>query len=370
MLCPHCHKMIEDGLGACPHCHAALDAPVISRRAEPVFCEGCGAKLNESDRVCPKCGRPAPGILSSKSAASDLAAGRTASFPRLTSEQVSADLVKPTASAFHVLSDAADPAETNIMVAQSDDAAQESKSRRRPKKVHTDEDAYHKHKRQIPKPLIVICVLVALIGGSYWFVTEDPMGVMPEFYKRFDAAAKEAFPSRQVGEGKKSKAASDAVAASSANTGSKMSDSVLFGKIEGIYNEIVEIGDSGSFDEAASAFNGSYLLSSHADRESASSGAYELRQKIQAVLDEIGALNPSDSSAYTEDIEHLRQLATWLYERIDYICLSWDESLKVNDGENIYEKQSDILAPLRSDDGSAKTNYNSNVETWKPEQKM
>lgn len=370
MICPHCHETIKDGLGACPHCHAALDAPVITRRTEPVFCEGCGAKLNENDRVCPKCGRPAPGILSSRSAASDLAAGRTASFPRLTNEQVSAALVKPTASAFHVLSDAADPAETNIMVAQTDEASEEPKKRRRPKKVHDDEDAYHKHKRQIPQPLVVICVLAALIGGCYWFVTEDPMGVMPEFYRWFDAAAKDAFPSRQVGEGTKSTSAQEAVAASAGNTASKMSDSVLFGKIEGIYNEIVEIGDSDSFNEAASAFNGGYLLTSHADRESASSGAYELRQKIQTVLDEINALNPSDSSAYKEDIEHLRQLATWLYERIDYICLAWDESLKVNDGENIYDKQSDILAPLNSDDGSARVNFFANVEDWKPEQKM
>lgn len=62
------------------------------------------------------------------------------------------------------------------------------------RKVHPDEDAYHKHKRHIPKPLIVIAVLAVVCGGAYWFVTTDPMGVMPGFYDQFGQAAQTTFP--------------------------------------------------------------------------------------------------------------------------------------------------------------------------------
>ncbi|MFR3925798.1 MAG: hypothetical protein ACLTXI_11570, partial [Collinsella sp.] len=66
--------------------------------------------------------------------------------------------------------------------------------------MHPDEDAYHKHKRHIPKPLIVIAVLAVVCGGAYWFVTADPMGVMPAFYDQFGQAAQTTFPTRQKGE--------------------------------------------------------------------------------------------------------------------------------------------------------------------------
>ena len=75
MICPHCLKTIEDGETFCPHCHGYVGA--VSRD-EFVFCEGCGARLSLHDRTCPKCGRPAPGILSTDSASADLAAGKTA----------------------------------------------------------------------------------------------------------------------------------------------------------------------------------------------------------------------------------------------------------------------------------------------------
>ncbi len=370
MICPHCHETIEDGSRFCLHCHKSI--PVTTpKTVEAVFCEGCGARIANRERTCPKCGRPAPGILSSKSAAADLAAGRTSSFPRLSNAQISEHLVKPVGSASHVLSEAADPSETSIISAQGTAEEADSKKKKRRKKVHPDEDAYHKHKRKVPAPLIAASVILALGLGGYWFVTEDPMGVMPEFYRNFNAAAKDAFPQRQVGERGSAANAKVVSALSEDGTASKMSDSVLFGRLESIYDEIVSIGDSDSFSEASKSFNGSYAVTSLADRQAASQGAYDLRSSIQAVQAEIDALNPSDSTAYKEDIEHLRQLAGWLYERIDPICLSWDESLKIADGESVYAHNNDVLAPLRNGNiTDAANSYYENVEAWKPEQEI
>ena len=85
-------------------------------RSDFVFCEGCGARLSIHDRTCPKCGRLAPGILSVKSASSDLAAGRTASFPRLTPELIDTEASRPSSvSVAEVLNDTMSPAETSVL---------------------------------------------------------------------------------------------------------------------------------------------------------------------------------------------------------------------------------------------------------------
>jgi len=104
-----------------------------------------------------------------------LAAGRTAGFPRLTQEQIDIEVPHAPASAAAVLSDAADPNETCVLPAFDKDfgipkvdiptpvSLRDDAQPKKPKrKVHPDEDAYHKHKRHIPKPVIVIAVLAAV----------------------------------------------------------------------------------------------------------------------------------------------------------------------------------------------------------------
>ena len=87
MICPQCNRTIDDDAEFCPVCHAFVGDAARSGE-QFVFCDGCGARLSAGERVCPKCGRPAPSILSTEAAASDLAAGKTASFPRLTREEL------------------------------------------------------------------------------------------------------------------------------------------------------------------------------------------------------------------------------------------------------------------------------------------
>ena len=101
MNCPHCHATVSETDTTCPSCGAELSAPVRAHH-EFVFCEGCGARLSSRDRTCPKCGRPAPGILSEHASASDLAAGKTASFPRLSVEAHETEDVRERRSAAEV----------------------------------------------------------------------------------------------------------------------------------------------------------------------------------------------------------------------------------------------------------------------------
>ena len=383
MICPHCLKTIEDGASFCPYCNAYVGPGDGPEHTEFVFCDGCGARLSPHDRTCPKCGRPAPGILSEDAAASDLAAGRTAGFPRLTQEQIDTEVPHAPASAAAVLSDAADPNETCVLpafdkdfgipkvdiptpVSLRDDA--QPKKQKPKRKVHPDEDAYHKHKRHIPKPLIVIAVLAAVCGGAYWFVTADPMGVMPGFYDQFGQAAKTTFPSRQKGEATdkepKQEDTSEVVQEETVLT-----DDQLYTRLDGLYQTIVSYSDENQIGEVIDSFNNGYLRTPLSTRQELSQSAYALRDQIKKTQDELNSLNVQDDTVYAEDIDHLKQLAQWMYERVDVICRSWDISLSIPDGESLSARQSEILAPIAQGGNSALNQYDANVSAWRPQQR-
>ena len=95
-------------------------------------------------------------------------------------------------------------------------------------------------------------------------------------------------------------------------------------------------------------YNGGFLLSNLERRREASSSAYALRDQVQALRDELDAVRLEQDSPYAEDLEHLKQLATWMYNRVDVLCQSWDISLSYPDGERLsqYQKR-DLKAAAR-----------------------
>ena len=76
----------------------------------------------------------------------------------------------------------------------------------------------------------------------------------------------------------------------------------------------------------------------------------------------------ADGSAYTDDREHVRQLALWMYERVDVICASWDISLAVPEDEYPFQHEDEILAPMREAGSSALDNYYAHVGEWEPQE--
>ena len=379
MICPHCLKTIEDGASFCPYCNAYVGLGDGPEHTEFVFCEGCGARLSPHDRTCPKCGRPAPGILSEDAAASDLAAGRTAGFPRLTQGQIDTEVPHAPASAAAVLSDAADPNETCVLPAFDKDfgipkvdipmpVSLHEDTQQSKRKVHPDEDAYHKHKRHIPKPLIVIAVLAVVCGGAYWFVTADPMGVMPGFYDQFGQAAQTTFPTRQKGEATEDDTKQDDPA-EVVQEETVLTDDQLYTRLDGLYQTIVSYGNEDQIGEVIDSFNNGYLRSPLSTRQELSQSAYALRDQIKKTQDELNNLKYQDDTVYADDIAHLKQLAEWMYERVDVICQSCDISLAIPDGESMSSHQSEILAPIAQGGSSALNQYDANVGAWKPQQR-
>lgn len=380
MICPICNASISDDSSTCPACGADLSPRPASTHPDFIFCEGCGARLGDQDRTCPKCGRPAPGILSEQSAASDLAAGRTASFPRLTAEMIAGAVPAPSAST----SSAAprDEQATSVLDGDELSAAQAPSASRsaapRPRPVVSDDDlargddAYAKARR--PR-WVAPLVAVLLLGAVGVFVATDPLGVMPGIVESFDRAASEMYPSRQVAE----KGSADDSAAEAGETGTGEADGAhvlseleAFQLLSAVYAEITSYQDA--LGPVIETFNGQYLIKDFDQRSQASQGAYDLRSTIQQTLDELDSLRLTENTAYAEDVEHLKQLATWMYNRVDVLCKSWDVSLAVPQGERPADHQDEILAPLREVsmvDGRAVDviEYEKNVAAWKPVEK-
>ena len=355
MICPHCLETIDDGSYVCPKCGGYTGA---GSHSDFIFCEGCGARLSPHDRTCPKCGRPAPGILSTSASASDLAAGKTASFPKLTSEMIETERAQ--ASAQSVLSDSLDPSATNIL--NTGTAPQE--------------DPFHR-KRKVPRGIIAAVVTVLVIGAAAFCVVEDPFGVMPGFYSWLREAASEAFPSRQIaesaqddeGDANATDEGADTTDGESVLSDAELGDDEAFTRLNGLYERIIAFTDEDQLGMVIDDFNGAYLLADKSVREDTASGAYALRDRVQAVIDELEGLKLTSSSVYEEDREHLIQLATWMYERVDVICQSWDISLAVPEGESMTAHQTEILQPLREAGSSARESFDANVSSWRPRQK-
>ncbi|MFR7733134.1 MAG: hypothetical protein ACLU7D_07055 [Collinsella sp.] len=90
--------------------------------------------------------------------------------------------------------------------------------------------------------------------------------------------------------------------------------------------------------------------------------------RLKRPQDELNNLKYQDDTVYADDIAHLKQLAEWMYERVDVICQSWDISLAIPDGESMSARQSEILAPIAQGGNSALNQYDANVSSWKPQQ--
>ena len=123
-----------------------------------------------------------------------------------------------------------------------------------------------------------------------------------------------------------------------------LTDDQLYTKLDGLYQTIVSYGDEDQIGEVIDSFNNGYLRTPLATRQELSQSAYALRDQIKKTQDELNNLKVQDDTVYAEDIEHLKQLAEWMYERVDVICQSWDISLSIPDGESLSARQSEILA--------------------------
>ena len=147
-----------------------------------------------------------------------------------------------------------------------------------------------------------------------------------------------------------------------------LTDDQLYTKLDSLYQTIVSYNND-QIGEVIDSFNSGYLRTPLSTRQELSQSAYALRDQIKKTQDELDNLKYQDDTVYVDDIAHLKQLAEWMYERVDVICQSWDVSLSIPDGESLSAHQSEILAPIAQGGNSALNQYDANVGAWKPQQR-
>lgn len=361
MICPHCLKTISDDASFCPHCHAYVGGDV---RAEFIFCEGCGARLAPTDRSCPKCGRPAPGILSADSSASDLAAGRTASFPRLTKQLIDAEVpdLRQDVAASSAPVPVPDPFSTNVLAAEDLGLAGASQD---------GGDPYHGPQKRRKAPVIAAIVLAVLIAGGAYLAIADPLGVMPGLQQQLKQAASEMFPSRMPEPGSAVDAAdaaeSEAEKAKRDADRSPLTDEQAFQRLSAAYERITAQHDA--LDDIIDDYNAGYIAADHAKREDRARSAYAARDVLDSVVEELQSMNLPQDSARRGDAGNLVALAQLVRQRVDRYCASWDVSLSFTGDDKPSAHEDEILAPLRDragEDAQARDNYFAHVGEWKP----
>lgn len=358
------------------------DAAAMGVAGEFIFCEGCGARLRHTDRACPKCGRPAPGILSEHSAASDLAAGKTASFPRVTNAMLADAVPAPAPSkADELLEQTLDAQATSVLSGDAIDAAlggspsgassrRVGRKRSRPEAARDAQDAYAKPRRG---RAVVLVLVLALIAGGAWFVLDDPWGVMPSFYEQFRRAAGEMYPSRETPErpatttGEAGGASTDEADADTVSD-SALSEQEALDTLTLLYNDIIAQHDA--LGSIIDDYNTGFADPDLSRRQQYAAGAYAARDALDADLEQLRAIELGRDSAYADDVEHLVQLAEWARSRVDMYCASWDISLSFTGAERPGAHQAEILAPLRdrrTADDEARENFYAHVVDWRPQ---
>ena len=370
MICPQCLKSIPDDAEFCPHCSAYVgDRVNLTPASEFVFCDGCGARLTGRERTCPKCGRPAPGILSTDSASAALAAGHTASFPRLTQELIDARAKPSNHESVHaalesvnvpvIEPDFADPSATNVLRAGDIARAAVEKKGKGAAAV----DPYHKPRKRWPKVMGAIAALLALAGGAVYFVTEDPLGVMPGLYAEFQRSAREMFPVRE--------GMAPAGSATDSTSAEPQEESVLteeqaYQKLTAAYNTIVAQHDA--LDQIINDYNTWFVRKNLDERKAGSQSAYSARKTLDTVIEELQGLKLAEGSQYASQAANLVQLAQWVRTRVDIYCNSWDISLSIV-GDSPSSHQDEILAPLnnrRAEDQEAQAQFYAHEQEYRP----
>lgn len=359
MICPHCQRTIDDASTLCPHCHGYVRDPASPSPSEFVFCDGCGARLSPHDRTCPKCGRPAPGILSTDSSAPDLAAGKTASFPRLTKRMIEAE-TRDLRQDAPAPAPAPDPFSTNVLPAAELGGA--------PAAPGAGEDPYHGPRRRSMRPLLIAAAVLLIVGGGIYFAVADPLGVMPGYLAQLRDSASEMFPSRMAPEAAPSAGSAEATTeAGEAPADGELTDAQALPALTAAYKRIVAQHDA--LDTIIDDYNTVIFASDRDQRADGAASAYGARDILDETVADLKAMRLAEGSAYTEELSNLLELAGWVRTRIDMYCASWDIALSFTGSDLPSRHQDEILAPLReraAADAEARDNFFSHVAAFEP----
>lgn len=366
-ICSNCKTELRDEDVVCPVCNTYTGCTTAENNI--VFCEGCGARIKPGDRLCPKCGRPAPSILSTQSAAKDLAYGNTSNFRAITDEDL--EFAAKRQHLCNLPSPKFDPDATNILTPLGDSVSvkhEAEDSVRFTRSMQEQDELCHKKKKKCTSRLVVLVLLGLLVSCCVYFVTQDPLGVMPGFWEQLQQSAQEVFPQREDNPSSQAGAG----LGTPVDENRVLTNEEVFIKLDSIYQRIAGFKDS--YGEIITLYNGYYIAYDKDKRLESAGPAYALRDLCDATVEELESLNLPTDCVYLDDIDHLIQLSKWMRGMADTICQSWDISLSFEEGVSLAEHTSEITQPLRDclDEYGQDQNrlqFNEHILSWAPVEK-
>lgn len=142
-------------------------------------------------------------------------------------------------------------------------------------------------------------------------------------------------------------------------------EDTLFSSIEDAYGKLGDL--AARVDDAEKTFDSDAAKADASTREQDQSDAKALSIEVSNLITDISQID-SGAGTFTETLDHLSTLGSWLRNRIDAITAGWDVSVASHDPA---ADESKIFSAVRGNlDGSGQSSYKTlfdeNYEAWKP----
>lgn len=325
MLCPNCGHTVPEGALECPSCHGQLGLTQRIVIPKESWCPVCGALVAPGVTSCPKCGSP-------------MGTGRpqARSYRKIRLPEISEGATDPSSTA-------------DLRVARIESAIPPATP------DPTSPVARHDRLPRMRAFLLAAGLAVVVVGGAALLITHpwdsDFLSIKATTPADTSMAG---FPGQMSAlSGQDGKSASQ-------------DEDTLFSSIEDAYQKLGDL--SGRVDDAEKTFDSDAAKAARSTREQDQSDAKALSIEVSNLIVDISEID-SGAGAYTETLDHLSSLGSWLRNRMDAITAGWDASLASDDPS---ADESKIFSTVRANrDGSGQSSYKTlfdeNYESWKPE---
>ena len=315
---------MPDGALECPDCHAQLGLTQRIVIPKESWCPVCGALVGPGAEFCPKCGSPMgtqrPPVRSY----------RKIRLPEISDEKDA----RGDARAESARIESAIPPETPDP---------------------TSPVARHDRLPRMRAFMLAAGLAVLVVGGAAILITHPWDS---EFLS--NKATTPADTSMAGFPGQK-----DALTGQDGKSAQADADT-LFSSIEEAYSQLGDL--ASRVDDAEAAFERDALSSDADARSSAQADAKALSIEVSNLIADISNID-SGAGVYTETLDHLSSLGSWLRNRMDALTAGWDASVASDDPEADKAKIFSAVSANRDGSGQSayKTLFDENYESWRPQ---
>ena len=323
MICPNCGRTVPDGATECPSCHGQLGLTQRIVIPKESWCPVCGALVAPGAEACPKCGSPMG------TSRPQVRSYRKIHLPEISDESSRAAAEQAASARIESAIPPTTPDPTSPV-------------------------ARHDRLPRMRAFMLAAGLAVIVVGGVALVITHPWDSDFLDIKATTPADTTMAgFPGQK-----------DALTGQDGKSAATDEDT-LFQSIEDAYGRLGDLRTR--VDAAESDFDEKALSSDLDARKSCQSDAKALSIEVSNLISDISDID-SGAGTYTETLDHLSSLGSWLRNRMDALTAGWDASVASSDPEADRSKIFSAVSANRDGSGqsSYKTLFDENYDAWKP----